>query len=56
MGVFKYQNRKYIIYYSKQLTKKEKSRINSELKLKNLQINLNSGENRKLLDNHCKND
>ena len=56
MGVFKYQNRKYIIYYSKQLTKREKSRINSELKLKNLQINLNSGENRKLLYNHCKND
>ena len=56
MGVFKDENRKFSIYYSKQLIKKEKNRINSELKLKNLQTNLNSEENRKLLYNHCKND
>ena len=39
----------------KPLQKKEKQRINLELKLKNLESNLKSEENRKLY-NYCKND
>ena len=52
----KYEIRKYTIDYSKTIPKKgNKQRINLALKLKNLESNLNSEENRKVY-NHYKND
>ena len=52
----KYKIRKFSINYSKTIAKKRKKQIiNLELKLKNLENNLNSEEKRKLY-NHCKND
>ena len=56
MGIFKIRIRKFTIDYSKAIAKKrEKQRIHLELKLKNLESNLNSEENRKLY-NHYKKD
>ena len=49
MGILKYVIRKLTIDYSKTIAKKgKKQRINLKLKLKNLERNLNSEENRKL--------
>ena len=52
----KYEIRKFTIDYSKTIAKKEKMQtINLELKLKHLENNSDSEENRKLY-NYCKND
>ena len=51
-----YKVRKFTIDYLKTIAKKmKKQRMNLELKLNNLESNLNSQENRKLY-NHYKND